>query len=317
MTRPSHVEVFDPVDRWIHLGVALGGVGALLTGALVGFPGAAARLGLGTGGAGVAHGAFAALVLASWGLHLARVCMAWLDGRNPLGLVPRLSDLREAWQVLRGGAGASPAARGRYSYRERIPYGVLHAALPVVCATGWAMSHPGLSAGPLGADGLVAASAIHAAVGLLTLPFVLWHVYFAHLQPAALWWNGAWITGKVPWSRLEEMWPGWAAEIAAELSPGGDDGPAEAPSVQALLEEGNRAAREGLYAEAEAAYDTALRLYPGYSQALYNLGVARARAGKSDGAVEALERFLEQDPFSPVAPRARELLAQLREGGDG
>lgn len=319
MTTPSHVEVLHPVDRWLHLGGALGGLGALVTGPLVAFPGFAARVGLGMGVTGPLHGACAALAVAAWVLHLTRVCMSWLDGGSPWGLVPRTADLREVCRVLLGelSRGGARDSRCRYSYRERIPYGAFQAALPVLCATGWISSHPGLSVAMLGAAGLVGVSAVHAAAGLLTVPFVLWHVYFTHLQPAALYWNGAWLTGKVPWARVEAMWPGWAREIAAEALPAPAEEEPEAPSVQSLLEEGNRAAREGRYADAEAAYETALRLYPGYSQALYNLAVARARASKTQAAVEALERFLEQDPFSPVAPRARELLTQLQGGADG
>ena len=318
MTTPSHVEVLDPVDRWLHLGAVIGALGALFTGPLLRFPGAAEWFGASLPAAGFAHGALSSLALAAWGLHLVRVCLAWLDGRNPWGLVPRLSDLREAWEDLREGVGpdAPEAARGRYSYRERTPYGALQLALPLLCVTGWAVSHPGVAAGWIGAGGLVSVSGFHAALGLLTIPFLLWHVYFAHLQPAALYWNGAWLTGKVPWGRLEAMWPGWAREITAEVLPGGVEEP-EAPSVQSLLEEGNRAAREGRYGEAAGAYEEALRLYPGYSQALYNLGVARARQGERARASEALERFLEQDPFSPVAGRARDLLTELRESADG
>ncbi len=318
MTTPSHVEVLDPVDRWLHLGAVVGGLGALFTGPLLRFPGTAEWFGVSVPAAGFAHGALASLALAAWGLHLVRVCLAWLDGRNPWDLVPRPSDLREAWEDLREGVGpdAPEAGRGRYSYRERTPYGAFQLALPLLCTTGWVVSHPGAAAGWLGAGGLVSASEFHAALGLLTIPFLLWHVYFAHLQPAALYWNGAWITGKVPWGRLEAMWPGWAREITAEVLPEGVEEP-ESPSVQSLLEEGNRAAREGRYGEAASAYEEALRLYPGYSQALYNLGVARARQGERDSASEALERFLEQDPFSPVAGRARDLLDELRRNRDG
>ncbi|MHB8767008.1 MAG: tetratricopeptide repeat protein, partial [Deferrisomatales bacterium] len=156
--------------------------------------------------------------------------------------------------------------------------------------------------------------AVHAGAGSLLVPVLLWHLYFAQLHPAALSWRAPWLGGRVAWDQAEHRWPAWTRRWAESLGPGPEAEPA-APSVEALLEAGNRAARTGRFADAEAAYQEALRVYPGYSQALYNLGAARLRAGDPAGAREALERFLGQDPFSPVAARARELLAGLPKGG--
>ncbi len=304
--RPAFLEVLTPVDRWTHLAAAVGVLGALTTGPLIETPSLARAVGL-SGGAATAHGVFATLAAAAWILHLVRVCLEWLEGRNPWGLVPRPSDAADLARALVRGP---DPGRERYSYRERLSYAAFLVAVPALVATGWAVGHPAAAVVALGPDGLLATARVHAAVGGLALPAVLWHLYFAVLAPEKLWWNPGWLTGRVPWSLARRAWPGWTARIEAELAPAGDRQPDEVPSVQDLLEAGNRAARTGDLTAAAAAFQEALDLYPGYPQARFNLGVALLRAGDRDGARDALLGFLEQDPFGPAADRARELLAR-------
>ncbi len=305
-SRPAFLEVLTPVDRWTHAAAVVGVVGALATGPLVESPAWAEAIGL-PGGAGTAHGVFAALAAAAWVLHLVRVCLEWLEGRNPWGLVPRPSDAAELARTLVRGP---DPGRERYSYRERLPYAALLLAVPALVATGWAVGHPAAAVVALGPDGLLATARVHAAVGGLAMPVVLWHLYFAVLAPEQLWWNPAWLTGRVPWDLARRAWPGWTARIEAELALAGNRQPDEAPSVQDLLEAGNRAARDGDLSAAAAAFQEALDLYPGYPQARFNLGVTLLRAGDRDGARQALRGVLEQDPFGPAADRARELLSR-------
>ncbi|MEW6487888.1 MAG: tetratricopeptide repeat protein [Thermodesulfobacteriota bacterium] len=310
---PARVEVLDPVDRWLHLGAALGGLGALATGPFLESPSLASGFGPAAGALGSLHGWCAGALLLAWALHLTRICLAWLEGRTPLGLLLRPGDLAAlvrclAWNLR---VAREPPLPGRFSYRERLPYTALLLAVPVLGATGWAVSHPATAFRVLGAQGLLAAAQAHASAGVLLVPFVVWHVYFAHLQPGVLFWNGAWLTGQSPWTRVAALRPGWARELAADAAPARDR-TQEAPSVESLLETGNRAAREGRLDVAEEAFLEALRLYPAYSQALFNLGVVRSRRGDRAGAADALERFLEADPFGPVSGRARTLLGELR-----
>jgi len=310
---PQRVEVLDPVDRWLHLAVAVGALGAFATGPLLESPGLAASWGGSGEWVGSLHGGCAAAALLAWALHLVRVCLAWLEGRNPTGLLPLPRDLAAA---LASVAGGKRVPAGRFSYRERISYGAFLVGLPLLGVTGWAETHPGAAVGLLGGRGLLGAAQIHAGAAALLIPLLVWHLYFAHLQPGQLFWNGAWLTGTSPWPRVERLRPGWAAELRGEVAAVAE-AEAEAPSVEALLEAGNLAAREGRHEDAETAFLEALRLYPGYSQALFNLAVVRRRRGDRAGAVEALTRFLEQDPFSPVAPKAQELLRELGGGDDG
>ncbi|MBE0616585.1 MAG: tetratricopeptide repeat protein, partial [Proteobacteria bacterium] len=291
----------------------------LATGPLLESPALRGLLGVGGGAAVAAHGLCAGVLLLAGALHLVRVCLAWLEGRSPLGLLARAEDPAALLRSLAWSLRIRPAmpALGRFSYRERVPYTFFLAAVPLLGMSGWAVSHPIPASRALGAAGLLTAAGFHSALGLAAVPFLLWHVYFSHLQPGVLFWNAAWLTGQSSWSRVAALRPGWARELAAEVAPG-EGQTEEAPSVESLLEEGNRAARETRYADAEGAFQEALRLYPGYPQALFNLGVVRSKAGDRAGARDALERYLEADSFGPVAGRARELLERLRrESGGG
>ena len=92
---PSRVEVLDPVDRWLHLAAILGFAGVLASGPLLQSPRLAAQLGLAKSLLVLVHGACGAALAALWSFHVVRICLAWLEGRNPTGLLPRPSDLRE------------------------------------------------------------------------------------------------------------------------------------------------------------------------------------------------------------------------------
>ncbi|MBI5018060.1 MAG: tetratricopeptide repeat protein [Deltaproteobacteria bacterium] len=309
------VRVLEPADLWAHGAAAMGTVAALLTGPLLHAPALAGRLGLSLAAAGTIHAAAAAIAGAGAALHLTRVCLAWLGGHETVGLLPSRADLRELLDALAFGAylRPSPPVWGRYSYREKVPYLAFGLGLPLSFATGYAVGFPEATVGLFGPRMLLTLASVHEAVGLVLVPFLLWHLFFAQLQPGALFWNSAWLTGREPWSRVVRTRPGWAASLTAapEVGPAEPEAVAEALSVEHFLSEGNRAARDGRYDEAEAAYREALSLYPGYSQALFNLGVACARGGKPDRAREALTRFLEQDPFNPVAPKARQILEEI------
>ncbi|GAB6061288.1 tetratricopeptide repeat protein [Deferrisoma palaeochoriense] len=299
--RPRTVEVLDPVDRGLHFMATAGVLGALATGPALETPA------LGAGwpvDPGFLHGVSAFLVALAAGLHLVRVALWWLEGRNPWGLVPRPGDLADLVRACL--PWAKPPPRGRFSHRERFGYLGFWIGLLGLGITGWAVAHPGVVVEGVGPANLVRAARIHSALGLGLLLPLGWHLYFALVAPEKLPWNAAWITGRVSWYLAARAWPTWVGETErpAEEEP-------RPPSVEDLLARGNQAAREGRWDEAAAAYREALALYPGYSQALFNLGAVYAKAGRTADARETLERFLEQDPFSPAAPRARELLSSL------
>lgn len=302
------VEVLDPVDRWLHVAAILGFTGVLASGPLLQSPRLAANLHLGRPLLVGLHGACGSLLLALWSFHLVRVCLAWLEGKNPTGLLPRPSDLGALFTtVVRGPTGAG---LGRFSYRERLPYLFFLLAIPLLSSSGWTVSHPAAAVGLLGGPGLLQAAGLHAALALLCLPALVWHLYFALFQPGMLYWNPAWLTGRLHWAKVQAVYPGWAASLRPDFSPtiGQEE---EARSVESLLAAGNAAGRRGEFSEAAEWYRQAVERYPGYGQAWFNLGVVLARGDDPVGARQALEQFLRQDPFGPMAGKARQLLADL------
>jgi len=316
---PSHIEVLDPIDRWLHLGAIAGLLGSLATGPILEWPASWPPWMASAAWITLVHGLSATLIVLALAFHLVRVCLAWLEGENPsslLALLARPADVREFLSSLSGQLSRQQTVRlwGRFSFRERFPYTFFILAFPLLAATGWAVGHPSRAAGIIGADGVLLLARAHSIMGGLSVPILLWHVYFTSSRPEALYWNSAWLTGRVRWERVESMWPGWAREIREELAP--STAPEEeTPSVEELLERGNAAAHRGDYTMAQEAFAEALRLYPGYSQAWFNLAVVRYRAGDAAGATEAIESFLSRDPFGPMSQKARELLARIQRDG--
>ncbi len=74
---PAHVEVLDPIDRWLHVGAMVGIALLLSTGALLHAPPLAQALALNAGALQFWHGGAATLLSVAWILHLARAMLRW------------------------------------------------------------------------------------------------------------------------------------------------------------------------------------------------------------------------------------------------
>lgn len=224
------------------------------------------------------------------------------------------------WKRLREGPGASDPT-GKFAPEEKGDYLAILAWSALLVATGIALRWPGR----LGVPGPAAHAwirAVHAGCGAALCVHVLMvHVPGRWLRaPAPL--RGAVFSGSVPLPVVEAR-PGWIAELVASgtLVPVPEDRPAEAhrESVQVrdLLDKGNQLAQKRLYAEACEAFEEALRLFPDYSQARFNLAVARMREGRAELAAEQFRLFIQSDPFNPMAGKAKELLDAVVRGREG
>jgi tetratricopeptide (TPR) repeat protein len=146
------------------------------------------------------------------------------------------------------------------------------------------------------------------------------HLLSAHIPDRWLRSSGpfrrAILTGTVPLGEASTR-TDWIADLvsAGMLVPAPEETPQEdrqeSGQVRDLLELGNRLTREERYEEAVNAFEEALALYPQYSQARFNLGVARMRMGHMEQAKEQFRLFIEADPFNPIAGRAREMLEEI------
>lgn len=208
---------------------------------------------------------------------------------------------------------------GKYSAAERWDYFLILGWSILVAASGIALEWPG----KVGVPGPYAFSwlrILHAALGASWLLHLLGcHVSFRFLDalPGSRW---AIFTGKVPLEAAERR-AGWVETLVSSgvLVPvpveSVRETEKETVQVRELLEEGNRLTREARYEDAAAVFEKALALYPEYSQARFNLAVARTRQGRTDLAAEHFRLFLETDPFNPMAGKARELLDGLAANG--
>ncbi len=223
------------------------------------------------------------------------------------------------WTYLRRPGQPYPA--GKYSPEEKGDYLAILAWSILLTASGILLHWPG-SLGVPDAAAYGWLRVIHAGCGAaLSLHVLLIHVPGRWLRAAPSF-RQAIFTGMVPRERAEKR-DGWISELMGEriLIPvpreETSETDRESEQVRTILEEGNRLVREGKFGEAAEAFEGALALYPGYSQARFNLGVARWKEGKEDLAEEQFRRFIETDPFNPMAEKAREILGGMLRKRDG
>ncbi len=225
------------------------------------------------------------------------------------------------WKRLRRGPGPADPT-GKYAPEEKGDYLAILAWSLLLAASGLLLRWPGRLGIP-GVESYAWLRVAHAGFGAaLSVHILCVHVPSRWLRaPAGL--ARAILSGGVPLESAGER-AGWISDLvkAGTLVPVPDDAPQESHreslQVRNLLDEGNRLAQQQRYAEACAAFEEALRLFPDYSQARFNLAVARMRAGQPDLAADQFRLFIERDPFNPMAGKARDLLESIARGkGEG
>ncbi len=275
------------------------------------------------------HVAAGLAALAVLGYHLVYLSVrGYVEGRGWSSFPLRWSgaDAAAAAADLRRllGGGAHPPA-GDWRPGRKLHYWWTGAAVGIVGATGVGLGF-WESLGTLGS--LAALAAVHRGLALLLLASLLWHLY------GALTWEGrwapewSWITGELDESTARLKMPdalrrhrAREAEEEGGLPVGADEAQRERlrlerEEVEAELEKGNRLALAEKYVEAVYHYRRALELYPGYSQARYNMARVLARMGEREAAREAYQLFLEAEPFHPLAQKAQEAIDELSRGGE-
>jgi len=268
----------------------------------------------GTGQWGEVHVGAGVLASAFFLYHFLYLIVTGIRFDLPLGKVACFLSGPD-WRSLRTGTPDS-FPMGKYSPGEKGDYlNLLLWSLPLA-GSGLLLRWPGL----LGVPGPGVYSwirVVHAGCGAA---FTI-HICLRHIPDRWIRMPGAFrmaiVTGKVPLEAAEAR-TGWIEEFVAtgvlvplpeEPVPEGD---LDSMAVRDLFEEGNRLAREGRFGEASESFEEALRLYPQYSQARFNLAVARIKEGRKELAEEELLRFLRDDPFNPMVEKARDLLESLQ-----
>lgn len=234
----------------------------------------------------------------------------------------RVAFLPVDWERKRLLAGPDPSdPTGKFSPEEKGDYLAILVWSMLLVMTGIVLRWPGRLGVP-GPAALAWARVIHAGCGAaLSIHVLLAHVPGRWLRsPGPL--RRAVFSGSVPLA-VAEARSGWIADLVASgalvpvpVAPA-TESQRETVQVRDLLEVGNTHAQKGLYAEACAAFEEALRLFPDYSQARFNLAVARMKEGRSDLAAEQFRMFIQSDPFNPMASKAKDLLETIVRGKDG
>ncbi len=223
-------------------------------------------------------------------------------------------------RFLLGGAVAPPEA-DEYRPGQKVFYWWTLAALALLGATG-------VVVGFWGRFGLLAwlpqLAALHRGLAFLLLVSSLWHLYGVLTWEGRWWPEWSWINGEMTAGKAEVKVPGaWRRHLeeeSARAATGAEITPEEKArerqvqekaQVQEELEKGNRFALAESYVEALYHYRRALELYPGYSQARYNMARVLVRMGELEMAREAYQQFLAADPFHTLARKAQEAIREL------
>lgn len=247
--------------------------------------------------------------------HLLYLVATGIRHDLPLGKFACLPSGRE-WRWLWKGT-SGPLPLGKYSPGEKGDYMLLLLWLFLLSGSGLLLRWPG-SLGVPGPGAYAWIRTFHAGFGAaFTLQILLRHIPERWIRMPGPF-RMAIVNGTVPLEEAEKR-TGWIEELvtAGVLVPLPEEPEVETDldsrAVRELFERGNRLAREGRFGEAAASFEEALNLYPQYSQARFNLAVARIKEGRKELGEEQLLRFLRDDPFNPMVEKARELLESLRE----
>ncbi len=302
---PETVRRFTPhqlLQHWIAGGVWIALAGSVLAGVAGGVAGSR-FLHAAAGFTGLVLLGYHAIVLAATGIRFD------LPAEN----VAFLPWGRE-WSVLRRRR-VPPTGTGKYSPSEKGDYLAILAWSFLCAVSGIILRWPSFFGVP-GASAYGWIRTAHSGFGAaLTV-----HLLTVHLPQR--WWNapaafrGAIFKGTVPLREAENR-GGWVRDLVAQgvLVPIPEAAEStekrESVEVRDLLERGNRFVREGKYGAACVSYADALRLFPDYSQARFNLAVALLREDRREEAGNQLTIFIEKDPFNPMVERAREMLSGI------
>lgn len=205
-----------------HITLALSFIILVITGFALRFPDAwwsrpMSFVGLTEGIRGVIHRVAATLMTGAAAYHVVFL-MATRRGRTELyHLIPRLSDVRQAWQNIRHHLGWSPVKPDfdRYDYTEKAEYWALVWGTVVMIATGLVLWFPEVFTRMMPSWVVIVSETVHYyEAWLATLAIIVWHFFFVIFHPDEFPMSLTWMDGKMTEHILREKHPAWYRRMA-------------------------------------------------------------------------------------------------------
>jgi cytochrome b subunit of formate dehydrogenase len=265
---------------------------------------------------GAAHIVSGYIFLALFFLHIIYLVVQGISKDIPVDEIPFYIRFSEIGKYLRG----EKERYGKFSFPERFDYLSLMILSTVACVTGLFLRLPQFIPGMADVTTVYSISKIHYFTGIAISFWVFgYHLYFTVIQP---------LPGNAPSNifgkditpeNVLRFRPRWYESlerngIIETVEERVDKDKVDREKVTALLSEGNEFFKRGDYHRAEILYLQAIDLYPSYSQAQYNLAMLYIKTGETGKAIREYRRFLEIDPFNPLASQVKRKLKELGDG---
>jgi cytochrome b subunit of formate dehydrogenase len=220
---------FTPVQRLQHLALIV----SFTVLALTGLPQKYAWAGVGERLIGlmggieavrIVHRIAAIALMAATIVHVVDVAYLLFVERVRLPMLPRVDDLRQAWQAVRytlGQARERPRM-GRYTFEEKVEYWSLVWGTLLMIATGFMLWNPIATTRFLPGQFIPASQVVHGGEAVLAvLAILIWHGYGVHLRH----FNRSMFTGVMTEAEMREEHPAELQEILSGRVPPPPDPP--------------------------------------------------------------------------------------------
>jgi formate dehydrogenase gamma subunit len=207
-----------------HAGLAVSFITLVITGFALRFPDAwwsqpLSSIGLTEQLRGLLHRIAAVVLMVASAYHIVFL-IATRRGRTELyHIIPRLSDVRQAWQNIRYHLGWTRIKPDfdRYEYTEKAEYWALVWGTAVMIATGLVLWFPEIFTQHLKGWVVISSETIHYyEAWLATLAIVVWHFYFVIFHPDEFPMSLTWLDGKMTEHTLREKHPAWYRRLAGQ-----------------------------------------------------------------------------------------------------
>lgn len=155
---------------------------------------------------GIIHRTFGVIMIIGFVYHILYIAYLWIVRRMSLTLIPNFKDARDVFHNLGYfiGIAKQPPKFDHFNYIEKAEYLALIWGTIVMIATGLILWFPEVSICFLPNAAFDISTVLHSCEALLAfLAILVWHSYYAHLNPDVFPMSKVWITGKISEEELK------------------------------------------------------------------------------------------------------------------